>query len=136
MSEVWCPRFLVADPTSWPIILAICTTIIFIISVGSVVLLCGGFTFMILISSRNDLSSFTLRAQKKFTTVLIIQVEIFELMLTKSRFQAIVHVVFILGPILGIVVSVYFEISIKGELMEAGVIENSRQLTFKKCNIN
>ncbi|CCD68938.2 Serpentine Receptor, class H [Caenorhabditis elegans] len=99
MSEVWCPRFLVADPTSWPIILAICTTIIFIISVGSVVLLCGGFTFMILISSRNDLSSFTLRAQKKFTTVLII--------------QAIVHVVFILGPILGIVVSVYFEISIK-----------------------
>ncbi|CAO4380432.1 unnamed protein product [Caenorhabditis nigoni] len=98
MSEVWCPKFLVSDPYSWPIILAICTTLVFIIFVGSVVLSCGAFTLVILLASRKDLSQHTLKVQKKFTTVLIV--------------QAAVHVVFILGPIITIVASVYFDIYI------------------------
>ncbi|KAF1750479.1 hypothetical protein GCK72_017029 [Caenorhabditis remanei] len=98
MSEVWCPKFLVSDPYTWPIILAICTTFIFILFVGSVVLFCGAFTLLILLASRKDLSEYTLKVQKRFTTVLIV--------------QAAVHVIFILGPIITIVASVYFDIYI------------------------
>ncbi|EFO98876.1 hypothetical protein CRE_19707 [Caenorhabditis remanei] len=98
MSEVWCPKFLVSDPYTWPIILAICTTFIFILFVGSVVLFCGAFTLLILLASRKDLSEYTLKVQKRFTTVLIV--------------QAAVHVIFILGPIITIVISVYFDIYI------------------------
>uniref|UniRef100_A0A1I7T554 G_PROTEIN_RECEP_F1_2 domain-containing protein n=2 Tax=Caenorhabditis tropicalis TaxID=1561998 RepID=A0A1I7T554_9PELO len=96
MSEVWCPKFIVSDPYSWPIILAICTTFIFIVCVSSVVLLCGAFTLVILLASRKDLSEYTLKVQKRFTSILIV--------------QAAVHVVFILGPIITIVVSVYFDV--------------------------
>ncbi|CAI2354503.1 unnamed protein product [Caenorhabditis sp. 36 PRJEB53466] len=99
IAEVWCPKYLVADPFSWQILVAFGTTIFFTIGVMAVVLLCGGFTLSVLFTARKDLSQHTLRIQKTFTGILIV--------------QAAVHVVFILVPIFCIIVAVYFDIWVK-----------------------